>query len=87
MTLAEALRIALDAYNEDEAERERILELLAPILFGRSDLLRAAIDKAWRAWPADMRRSEAALTEYQAERARIDSETLVDPLRPLSGKI
>jgi hypothetical protein len=78
MTLADALKIALAAYDEDEAEREAVLEKLTPVLLGDRELLRAAIVYAWSHTPQlyDGRADEirAALTEYQVERAEIDAE-------------
>jgi hypothetical protein len=71
VTLADALKIALAAYDEDEAERERILELLAPVLLGDRFTLETAIGFA-RGDRA--RRIIEAVTEYQQERARIDAE-------------
>ena len=75
MTLNEALKIALDAYDEDEAERERILELLVPIVLGRRGRLKAAIETAW--WSSNDE-IIAAIAEYQAERAAIDAEAAGD---------
>lgn len=71
MTPADALKIALTALREDEAEREAVLELLAPTLLGEPRLMQAAIAMAW-----DAHRDEicAALAEYQEESARIDAE-------------
>jgi len=75
VTLDDAIKIALHAYAEDDQERERILELLVPIVVDRN-LLREACIRAWNLGCADHVR--AALTEYQAERARIDAEAAAD---------
>lgn len=71
MKINEAIEIALNAYDEDDAEREAILDALLPTLLTRK-LLRDAIADAWKVGRCEA--VSAALAEYQAERARIDAE-------------
>lgn len=72
MTLADALDVALAAYDEDEAEREAILDELLPALTSSAQLLRTVVSVAWHAGAHDAIRE--AVTEYQAQRAEIDAE-------------
>lgn len=73
VNLADALKIALDAYDEDAAECEAILDKLAPILLVDRALLKRAIEAAWSV-PGYAAEICAALAEYQEERTRIDAE-------------
>jgi len=72
VTLLDALSAVRHAYDEDDAEREAILELLAPILLGTKPRLTSAI---MTAWPDAADEIREALGTYQAERARIDHES------------
>jgi hypothetical protein len=74
VTLSTALEIALAAYDEDEAEREALLDALVPLLFDR-EMLRNALEWAWTSRADEIRE---ALTAYQVERAEIDAEAAAD---------
>lgn len=79
MTLAEAIDVALAAYDEDEAEREAIIDKLAPVLLGSPRALALAIRRIWQMRDAPGRNEiREALAEYQADRERIDAEIAAD---------
>lgn len=70
MTLVDAINAVCAAYNEDDAEREAILELLVPVLVD-DQALASLIGKHWSERADEIR---AAITQYQTERAEIDTE-------------
>jgi hypothetical protein len=72
MTLAEVLSIALAAYDEDDAEREAVLEKLRWFVFIDRQIIINNLTRAWHeGWEDEIR---AAVAEYRTERAAIDRE-------------
>lgn len=71
MTLVDAIKVAIEAYCEDEAEREAIVAALVPVLVD-DQALAYLIGLHWT------QRSDEiceAITAYQVERAEIDAES------------
>lgn len=72
MTLADAIQIALAAYDEDAAEREAMLAALAAFVFVDKKVIVDNLTRAWsEGWEDEIR---AAITQYQTERTGIDAE-------------
>jgi hypothetical protein len=71
VTLLDALSIIRSVYEEDDAEREALLDALWPILLGDKTRLTSAL---MAAWPDSSDEICEVIAEYQAARTKIDAE-------------
>lgn len=74
MQLKDAIQIAIAAFDENEDEREAIIDALVPVLLDDRARLASAIERAWRDGPTAQDEIRQAITSYQVDRAEIDAQ-------------